>query len=300
MSISIDIETLLTTIYVLVDDWYQAEGVAWRAHQPGKRPVLRDSEVLTLVLAQDFIPYPGERQFIGFIQANYGDLFPKLVDQAQFNRRVKGLRHCLEQLRVAWLKPLGALDEQYFLVDTKPIPVMGYRRSKKRSDFAGSASYGYCASRKLHYFGYKLVMLTTLDGLPVYYDLVPAHTDERVAAEVVLTQVSQATIFGDKGFLGATWQAQLLETTGNTLYTPKRRNQRQPHPPAFDRWINALRERIESTFHVIQNTGRHLERLLAKSVLGLCTRVAAKITSHTLKLILLRDFGIDVQTFQQV
>ena len=59
-------------------------------------------------------------------------------------------------------------------------------RSKRRSDFAGSATYGYCASRDLSYFGYKLVALTTLDGIPVLYDLVPAHTDERVAAEAVL------------------------------------------------------------------------------------------------------------------
>jgi hypothetical protein len=299
MSTSINLETLLTIIYVVVDDWYQGEGVKWREHKPGERPSLSDSEVLTLVLAQDFIPYPGESQYVGFIKANYPLLFPKLADQTQFNRRAKGLRYLIEQLRVAWIKEMGILAEQYFLVDTKPVPVMGYKRSKKHSDFAGSASYGYCASRKMHYFGYKLVMLTTLEGMPVYYDLVPAHTDEREAAEVVLTQVSQATIFGDKGFLGLKWQAQLFTATGNTLYTPKRHNQAQQNSTAFDHWLNAIRERIEGTFHVIQNTGRHLERLLAKSVVGLCTRVAAKMTSHTLKFILQRDFAINVQVFQQ-
>jgi hypothetical protein len=72
-------------------------------------------------------------------------------------------------------------------------PNLWYRRSKQASDFAGSATYGYCASRKLHYFSYKLFMLTTLSGMLVYYDLVPAHTDEREAAQVVLHQVSQAS-----------------------------------------------------------------------------------------------------------
>lgn len=300
MNTSINLETLLTIIYVLVDDWYQAEGISWRQHKPGERPSLSDSEVLTLVLAQDYIPYPGESQYVGFIKANYPLLFPNLTDQAQFNRRAKGLRALMEQIRGSWIKQMGSLEEQYFLVDTKPIPVMGYRRSKSRSDFAGSANYGYCSSRKMHYFGYKLVMLTTLEGLPVYYDLVPANTDEREAAEVVLSQVSKVTIFGDKGFIGAKWQAQLFSMTGNLIYTAKRRNQAQQNSTQFDHFINAIRERIEGTFHVIQNTGRHLERLLAKSVIGLCTRVAAKIASHTLKLILLRDFGIDVQRFQQV
>lgn len=299
MPTSIDLETLLTIVYVLVDDWYQGTGARWRAHQPGERPVFSDSEMLTLLLAQEFVPYAGETQYVAFMRANYGRLFPELVDASQFNRRAKGLRHLLEELRVWWIKQLGVLDHAYFLIDTKPVPVMGYRRSKQVSDFAGSASYGYCASRKLHYFGYKLVMLTTLSGMPVYYDLVPAHTDEREAAQAVLHQVSQATIFGDKGFVGVKWQAHVLDETGNVVYTPQRRNQQQQHPKAFAHLIQTLRQRIETTFHVLQNTGRHLERLLAKSVVGLCTRLAAKLTCHTLKFILWRDFAITIPTFQQ-
>jgi hypothetical protein len=48
----------------------------------------------------------------------------------------------------------------------------------------------------------------------------------------------------------------------------------------------------------LQNTGRNLERLLAKTVIGLTTRVMAKVTSYTLKQLLRNSFGLDVQTFQ--
>jgi hypothetical protein len=51
---------------------------------------------------------------------------------------------------------------------------------------------------------------------------------------------------------------------------------------------------------VIRNTGRNLERLLAKTVVGLSSRVIAKLTSYTLKLFLRRFWGIEVQTFTQV
>jgi hypothetical protein len=90
MSNSIDMETLLTTIYVIVDDWYEAEGKAQCQGTAGQKPSFRDSEMLTLMLAQDFIPYPGENQFIGFMRANYLNLFPQLVDQRQYNRRARG------------------------------------------------------------------------------------------------------------------------------------------------------------------------------------------------------------------
>ncbi len=61
--------------------------------------------------------------------------------------------------------------------------------------------------------------------------------------------------------------------------------------------MNRVRERIEGVFHELQNTGRNLERLRARTVLGLCVRVIAKLTSHALKSLLRRDFGIDIQSF---
>lgn len=294
---SITFSDLLTNIFVLVDDWYQVEGRRYVQGKPGSQPAFSDSEVITLMLAMDFVPFPGERQFLGFMRANYLDLFPQLLDQSQFNRRARALRLLVEQLRRYWLRQLGVTDETQFLLDTKPVPVVGYKRSKRHSDFAGSADYGCCISRNLKYFGYKLVTITTLDGLPVVYDLVPANTDERDAAETVLAYLAGCDIFADKGFIGAEWQAQVRAQTGNRLWTVKRVNQQPQNPPAFDRWLNRIRERIEGAFNEIQNTGRNLERLLAKTVLGLCTRVIAKLTSHALKYVLRRLFGIDVQTF---
>ena len=75
---SIDFESLIIIIFVLVDDWYQMEGKALKASSPGAKPEMSDSEVITLVLIMDYLPFPGETQFIGFIRANYGQWFPDL------------------------------------------------------------------------------------------------------------------------------------------------------------------------------------------------------------------------------
>lgn len=165
--ISIPIETLLTIIYVWVDEWYQEKGQYLLKGKVGRKPEFSDSEVITLVVAEDYIPYPGETQYLAYICANHGELFPKLVDQSQFNRRARSLRHLIEAMRQDWLMQLGVDQADTYLMDTKPVPVVGYKRSKRHSEFQGSADYGYCVSRKLHYFGYKLVMVTTLDGIPV-------------------------------------------------------------------------------------------------------------------------------------
>lgn len=294
---SIPITEVMLVVYFIVDEWYQHIGHQLLKGKPGEKPIFSDSEVITLMLIQDFIPYPGENQFLGYIRANYLALFPKLLTQSQYNRRARNLRLLVEAFRRDWLRELGLLTNNDVLLDTKPVPVMGYKRSKKHSDFAGSAGYGVCVSRNLKYYGYKLVTLCTLDGLPLVYELVAANLDERVAAQAVVYAVRGCRIYGDKGFLGEEWQHQLFQHTGNRLFTAKRSNQTEQNPTDFDRWLNSIRERIEGLFNEVQNTGRNLERLLAKTVLGLTTRVIAKMTSHLVKFILRKRYHIDVQTF---
>lgn len=292
---SINMVDVLTIIYVIVDDWYATTGQDMLTGKAGAKPTFSDSEMLTLMVAQDFMPYAGETQYVAYIRANYQREFPQMVDQSQYNRRARALWR--EALREAWVRELGAWADKQLLLDTKPVPVVGYTRSKRHSDFAGYASYGYCAARQMHYFGFKLVALTTLDGLPLVYDLVPANTDERLAAECVLCQVKDCDIFADKGFIGELWQAEVRYAWRNRIWTTKRANQASQNAPAFDALLSRVRERIEATFHQLQNTGRHLERLLAKTIHGLRTRLVTKLAALTLRYLLRRRFNLDLLSF---
>ena len=61
---SIDFESLIITIFVLVDDWYQVEGKALKTLLPGAKPEMSAREIMTLALVMDYLPFPGETQFI--------------------------------------------------------------------------------------------------------------------------------------------------------------------------------------------------------------------------------------------
>lgn len=208
------------------------------------------------------------------------------------------MRLLVEQLRCYWIFQKGWHLGTRYLLDTKPVPVNGYKCNKRHSDFAGSAEYGRCVSRNLKYFGYKLVTVSTLDGIPIVYQLVPANTDERKAAEAVIDYFSFCDLFADKGFLGVRWQTQILDQINNLIWIPQRSNQHYQNAKGLDRWLNSIRERIEGVFHEVQNIGRNIERLLTKTVLGLCTRVIMKMTSHLLRHLLRIDFNVNVQTFK--
>jgi len=192
----ISIADLMLVTFCLVDDWYQRKGARLLGRTVGSKPKFSDSEMLTLILAMDFFEFTSERRFVAFIRANYLVLFPKLLSQSQYNRRARSLRYLLNELRKDWAAELRVQFERHFLLDTTPIIAVGYRRDKNHSDFRGSAEYGYCAARRLRYFGYKLVMLTTLDGTPYGFELVPANTDERVAPTRCSTRCRQTVMSG--------------------------------------------------------------------------------------------------------
>lgn len=297
---TISVEELYTVVYVVVNDWYQATGQYLLPPHVGDTPDFTDSEMLTVMLGIDFFEFTSERRYLAFVRANYLALFPELLSQSQFNRRARQLRGLVEALRQTWATALGFQLERHFLLDTTPVIAVGYRRNKTHSDFYGSATYGYCAARKLHYFGYKLVLLTTLAGLPYSFELVPAHTDERAAAEEILgTLPADSNVWSDKGFIGSAWQAEWKQHAVR-IWTTKRANQKEQNPPAFDRLLNSVRERIEGAFDQLKEGGRSVEHALARTVGGLCTRVATKITGVTLRAYLRQTLGIELLTYSAV
>lgn len=296
----IDTETLITAIYFIVDNWYTTEGCKYLIHKPGKKPVFTDSETITFIILKEFLQFKSERKFMGFMHGNHIDMFPNMVDQAQFNRRSRALHLIVNKLRSHFADSLGAQLASLYVIDTEPIPVVGYKRPKEKSDFLGSASYGYCKSKSLHYWGYKCVMLVTADGIPVAFELVPANTDERDAAEEVLPAANPGSVvLGDKGFIDEERQESWKERYGVPVYTFKKKNQHKKNSLAVQQLLKENREQVETTFSSIDRV-ESLENQGAKTVLGLVSRTIAKVTAYTFRKYLLRFLGIDVLTFQTV
>jgi hypothetical protein len=293
----IDIETLITAIYLITNDWYLREGRHYLDGKVGRKPSFTDSELLTLIIFKEFMTFKSERKFIGYINANYLDMFPDIVDQSQFNRRGCSLRLILNELRKHTAEQLDVIMASLYILDTAPTPVVGYKRSKKHSAFY-NAQYGHCASKKMNYWGYKLVMLVTADGIPVAFELVPANTDERDAAEEVLPSANpNSVVLGDKGFIDEERQNDWKNRYGVSVLTFKRKNQYIQNDLEVSQLLKAYRHQIETTLSSLERI-EDIEDTGAKTVLGLSTRVIAKITSYTFRYYLLRFYGIDVLNFQ--
>src|SRR5690348_16044040 len=72
------------------------------------------------------------------------------------------------------------------LLDATPVPCGASRQTVQRSELAGWANYGYCAAHSRWYWGLKLYLITTPDGIPVTWCPASPKIGEReVAAELL-------------------------------------------------------------------------------------------------------------------
>jgi hypothetical protein len=65
------------------------------------------------------------------------------------------------------------------LIDSTPVPCGTSRETAKRSDLAGHAGYGYSASHSRYFWGMRLYLLATAEGMPVLWCLANPKLDER-------------------------------------------------------------------------------------------------------------------------
>jgi hypothetical protein len=275
------VDAFLTALYTKVDDWYQAHGQALLAGKVGAKPLFSDSEVITLSLAQHWCGFDKEREWLRFIANNYRALFPHLLSQSEFNRRARNLCWLVHAMRRWVVEQMGAYDAEYRLVDGTPIQVRHWRRYGRTHLMLPEAALGYCAAKKETFYGYRLVVLTTLEGVITDWELIPANADEREAALDLLESYRDRIIFGDKGFLDQLRQTLLAELTGNQLLTPKRANQQEQNPPAWDALMNRFRRLIETAFSQGKD-GFGLEKPRARTLWGLLSRLIAKLTAMTI------------------
>ena len=277
---ALDSDFFLTALYVVVDDLYRERLAGELAHRPGPAPALSDSEVLTLAICAEWGPWDSERGFWRFAGCRLRHLFPRLVDQSEFNRRRRGLYPALAAIQRAIAERLGAHLERERLLDTKPVSVMVLKRHDDRGlAFDGKAAVGWCQAKRQYYFGFKLVLALTLSGVIVRYDLVPASVDDREAAAEVLEPGCR--YWADKGFFGRECQREWAEADGALVRAEPPRGTRAAWPRALAYLAHRVRQLIEVVNAQLQGQFA-IERTLAKALWGLVTRVQAKLTAHTL------------------
>ena len=283
-------EDFCTWLYVVVDDVWRE--VAPRLHRPGPAPTTcSDSEVITMAMAAECRGWDQETEALAHWRS-YPHLFPRLPERSRFNRRRRALQRGIALLRRVVLRLLDVAADRQCAIDSLPIPVVHFHGAPAatREWAVHGAAYGTIGSKRETIYGYRLVVLVTLGGVILDYELVPADAGEPQAGFELLSEQHDLTAVGDKGFISAPLAEDLRTTRNVRLLTPRRRNQRQQWPPGVERLLNHHRQIIETVNGQLEEQF-HIETNHAHSFDGLCARLHTKLAAHTLCLYLNRLLG---------
>jgi Transposase DDE domain len=288
----LDKATVLITIFTIVDDTMKGSPMIQHAlKRPGPAPHLSDSELVTIALYQELIGEPREDHFFRLHQASLRTFFPGLNERSRYNRRKRDLWSMILAVRVSLQMVLEALQlEETAAIDSAPVPCVGYKRAKHASDFVGTADYGVCSSKAMKYFGCKFHSVVSLSGIILGFLLTPASRYDNQPVVELLDSVSHHLkwLLGDGAYNDAALQRYLAQYRALELLAPAKVNQPPQWSPQAQRQLNRLRLICETVNAQLQEQ-LHLSKHYAKSTWGLLTRMAAKVTAHSI--------GMMVNTF---
>lgn len=279
-----DLDTLATALYVTTDDLLKAhpERVPARP-RVGIAPRISDAELMTLAVMQALLGHTSETRWLRYARAHLLGMFPHLPQQSGYNKRLRKLAATMAWLVGELGRRTSIAGDDVWVVDSTPVECARSRETVKRSDLAGWAEYGYCASHSRYFWGLRLHLVCTLHGLPVAWALTGAKADERqVLADLVATTPALAgrsprqILLADKNYYGADFEQRTAEA-GIDLLRPARKG--EPERPGA-RFFKPLRQIVESVNDTLKGQ-LDLERHGGRTPAGVCARIAQRLLALT-------------------
>ncbi len=272
-----DLNTLLTGLYVRIDD-YLAPRV-----RAGRPPRLSDAELLTLAVAQVLLGVRSEARWLRLVPAALPGAFPYLPGQSGYNKRLRAALPLLKRLIRVLAADTDLWADDVWLVDSTPVECARSRPTVARSDLAGVAGYSYCPSHSRWFWGLRLHLICTPAGLPITWALAHPKLDERQVL-MCLLDVDAALLadrpglllIADKGYVSAELD-DYLRARGAELLRPSYRN-RAPRPGQA--LLTPIRQLIESVFDTLKGQ-LDLERHAGRSLTGVTARIAQRLLALT-------------------
>jgi len=282
--VTTNLDTLATALYVKTDDLLKAHP-QWAPARPavGLAPRLSDAELVTLAVMQALLGFTAEARWLRYARAHLRHLFGYLPQQPGYNKRLRAGTGLITRVIRALAADTSLWTDDVWVVDSTPVECGRSRETAKRSELAGWAEYGYCASHSRFFWGLRLHLVATLGGLPVGFALSGAKADERQvllgifdAEPALLADRPGQTLLGDRHYYGRDFETRLAQA-GARLLRPARKGEPER---AGAHLFKPLRQTIESINDTFKGQ-LDLERHGGRTPAGVLARVLQRILALT-------------------
>lgn len=269
-----ELDTLATALYVKIDDEREV-----LLHLPGRPPVLSHSELICLAVMQSMLGFHSEARWLRYARTHLRHLFPFIPRQPGYNKRLRAALPQIKRVIRLLARDTDFWEDTVWVADSTPVPCGTSRPTARRSEVAGWANYGYCASHSRWFWGLRLYLVCTPSGMPVLWALADPKIGEREVLAAMLEvdaglvrQRRGLLLITDKGFASKTFE-QALATDGITLLRPSRKTEvlraGEPMLKKVRQLIESVNDTLKGQLDLEQHGGRTIE--------GVAVRVAQRV-----------------------
>lgn len=274
------------------------------------------------------VPWQSERGLVRYMQAHGKGMFPAMLERSQFNARVRDLWGVFIQLQQDIASWLEGADDVYVCVDSEPIPAFSNGQAlHEKTHWLWESTKGRGGTTGGFFVGDHLLAVVARSGAVTGWLLGSANVQDRWLLEALLSaRAGKRQIVGpppnpkrprsgrptppiehigpaqaagdrtglpylaDKGFNGDRWRDHWQQTYGATVISVPPPN--SPHLRLWSRrdcrWLASHRQIVDTAFAFLDQVFG-MKRINAHSRWGQYTRVAAKIASYNLGLLINRS-----------
>ncbi|MCA1849859.1 MAG: IS982 family transposase [Acidobacteria bacterium] len=286
-----DRDSFIITVYCLVVEHYQLVKAKYRLRRGGFSPALTDEEVITMEICGAYFKHHPDKDLFDYFHSHYRHFFPNLRDRPSFVRQSANLWQVKAEIWRLIVEQSGQAQASVQVIDTLPLPVCTYTRSRRDRCFKTLADYGHCAAKHLDYYGFKLGLRVSPIGMITHFPLLNARAHD-VNHTNALVEGFAGLCPADKGFIDPFRQPLLWQRYGVKMVTPARSNMREEHPRALRKFCSRIRK-------IVETVGSHLTERFAVDAIRVHDiwhfqhRLIRKVLAHTVMVFLNLQMGRD-------
>lgn len=290
----------LIQLYFCICEYYDKELASYCQRMSNNyAPLLTDQEVLTIYFYGLTVENRRRKNDIYDFADNYlRTWFPDLgTTYEAFLTRLNKLNSVFPRLLFMILEQeiktkqhtelLVFAQQMISVVDSMPIVVAKGARSYSAKVASVICDRGYCASKKMTYYGLKLHILAFARKLKLpiaeYIELTPASFNDLTVCKPVFEKLSNRAIYADKIYAKKEFQEWLLKNNNTEILTPvklkKGQKTLEAKDKAYSRAVSQIRQPIEALFAWLIDKTDIQNASKVRSVNGLLTHVFGRLTA---------------------
>jgi hypothetical protein len=266
----------IITVYAMIDDLLKAI-----RHSEDCRQKMNDAEIITTAICAAMFFNGNHSKACSYMKDH--NLISNMLEKSRFNRRLHSVSMLINDLfhQVGMvLKEIS--DSTEYLLDSFPVPICDNIRIFNVKIIQSEQYRGYIASKKRYFYGVRVQLLTTKNGIPVEFVFMPGSANDVRALNALPLNLPKASeLYGDSAYTDYTIEDDLEQTSQISLQVMRKKNSKRQDQP----WNQYIKQH---TRHYIETVFSSITCVFPKSIHavtyeGFLLKLQAFIFSFTLQ-----------------